>query len=271
MLVSYHEKLSRLSLTMEDNPSVQWEKVTCPEALSFVSGCRRNDDPVPGKNTPTPTKSAPIASGTVSLGGQCGGRNYRGPTVCVKGTVCTFVDENTYYCLPDPANTRTTPIATSATAQPTIALPWDQCGGKCFEFPSSMCLHSYKVGRGWTGPTRCKDSECVRYDDYWSQCQPASNIPPSSTNRPAQPTWTFTRPPIVFPGPSTSTSVRKPTPTGFGQLYDQCGGKTWEGVTRCAPGLICAFQNDYFSICQKPAHKKSEKVSVQKNNEKKKL
>lgn len=76
-----------------DNPTVNWEKVTCPEALSYVSNCRRNDDPVPGKNTPTPTtsKPLPIASGTVPQGGQCGGRRYTGPTVCVSGTVCTFV------------------------------------------------------------------------------------------------------------------------------------------------------------------------------------
>jgi hypothetical protein len=83
-----------------DNPEVKWEKVTCPEQLSYISGCRRNDDPVPGQNTPTPTPttSAPISSGTVQPGGQCGGKTYRGPTRCVGGTVCTFVDENSYFC-----------------------------------------------------------------------------------------------------------------------------------------------------------------------------
>lgn len=62
-----------------DNPNVSWEKVTCPEALSYVSGCRRNDDPVGGvkPSTPSPTTSAPISSGTVQPGGQCGGRNYK--------------------------------------------------------------------------------------------------------------------------------------------------------------------------------------------------
>ncbi|KAF2250686.1 carbohydrate-binding module family 1 protein, partial [Trematosphaeria pertusa] len=135
-----------------DNPSVMWEKVTCPEALTYVSNCRRNDDPVPGKSTPTPstTSSAPISSGTVALGGQCGGKTYRGPTVCVPGTVCTFVDENSYYCLPDPAGTRTpTPTTTTPSAQPTIAEPWDQCGG-----------------RGYTGPTRCRNSQCVSVDEW---------------------------------------------------------------------------------------------------------
>lgn len=76
-----------------DNPSVNWEKVTCPEQLSYVSSCRRADDPVPGEEKPTPTTSAPLASGTVSQGGQCGGKRYVGPTVCTPGTVCTFVDD----------------------------------------------------------------------------------------------------------------------------------------------------------------------------------
>lgn len=132
-----------LRITVVDNPTVNWEKVACPEALSFVSNCRRNDDPVPGKNTPTPstTKSAPIASGTVVQGGQCGGRRYSGPTVCVSGTVCTFVSEDAYYCLPDPAATRTTPTITTPTPVPTIAQPWDQCGGTVFH--SSLLFLSF--------------------------------------------------------------------------------------------------------------------------------
>lgn len=80
-----------------DNPSVSWEKVSCPEQLSYMSNCRRVDDPVAGKPTPTPTPtaSAPISSGTVQPGGQCGGKTYRGPTRCVGGTVrmskCTHI------------------------------------------------------------------------------------------------------------------------------------------------------------------------------------
>lgn len=158
-----------------DNPTVTWEKVSCPEALSIGSSCRRNDDPVPGKNTPTPTTSAPISSGTVVQGGQCGGRRYTGPTVCVKGTVCTFVSDDAYYCLPDSASTRTTPTTTSHTPVPTIAGPWDQCGG-----------------RTYTGPTRCRDSRCVYHDEWWSQCLPndvafSTNPPRASTTQQQNP------------------------------------------------------------------------------------
>lgn len=107
MLVSNFYGIICVSLTFSDNPNVQWEKVTCPEALSFVSGCRRDDDPVPGEPTPTPTRTTsilPIASSTVPQGGQCGGRRYSGPTVCVSGTVCTFVGvkgNREWYC-PEP-------------------------------------------------------------------------------------------------------------------------------------------------------------------------
>jgi hypothetical protein len=134
-----------------DNPGVSWEKTTCPEALSYVSSCRRNDDPLPGKVTPTPsvTSSAPISSGTVQPGGQCGGKTYKGPTRCMGGTVCTFVDENSYYCLADPAATRTVPTTTTTapSAVPTVGQPWDQCGGQ-----------------SWTGPTTCNNSQCVKVD-----------------------------------------------------------------------------------------------------------
>ncbi|CAA9960480.1 glycoside hydrolase family 45 protein [Pyrenophora teres f. maculata] len=150
-----------------DNPSITWEKTKCPDSLSSVSGCRRNDDPLPGKNTPTPTPttSAPLSSGTVQPGGQCGGKSYKGPTRCVGGTVCTYVDENSYYCLADPASTRTTPTTTTtaASAAPTIGLPYDQCGGN-----------------GWTGPTKCKDSVCVRVDECKYSC--SVRVLPMSTS-----------------------------------------------------------------------------------------
>lgn len=216
-----------------DNPTVTWEKTSCPEALSIGSNCRRNDDPVPGKNTPTPTRSAPISSGTVVQGGQCGGRRYTGPTVCVGGTVCTFVSEDNYYCLPDPASTRTTPTTTTHTPLPTVAQPWDQCGG-----------------RTYTGPTRCQNSRCVYYDEWWSQCHPfdvtVTNAPrPTTTQRQSQgppprstwPGWSFSR-----PGTPAQTSRAPSNPGGqptLGQLYDQCGGRGFGGNVQCTQGLYC--------------------------------
>ncbi|KAF2789279.1 carbohydrate-binding module family 1 protein [Melanomma pulvis-pyrius CBS 109.77] len=250
-----------------DNPTVTWEKVTCPEALSYVSGCRRNDDPLSGNPpTPTSTKSAPIASGTVSPGGQCGGRRYNGPTICTPGNVCTYVSDEAYYCLPDPANTRTTPTITKPTntPMPTVGLVWDQCGGK-----------------GWTGPTRCKDSQCVYYDEYWSQCQPYSGIappPPAATPTPPafpgwpgrpRPSWppavSSAKPPVQ-PTPTRAssrapTTVTPPKPSGtIAQLYEQCGGLNHPGPFRCAQGLSCVYVDDYYSQCQKPGKKRGAEV-----------
>jgi hypothetical protein len=113
---------------------------------------------------------------------------------------------------------------------------------------------SLSVGKGWTGPTECKDSVCVWKDEWWSQCQPvessSSTTSTVTTSRRPRPTRTFTRPPITFPG-TTTTNKPTPVPTGFAQLYDQCGGKTWTSTTRCAPGLVCVADNEYFSMCQK--------------------
>lgn len=181
----------------------------------------------------------------------------QGPTRCVSGTVCTYVDENSYFCLQDPASTRTTPsTTTTASAAPTIGLPYDRCGGS-----------------GWTGPTTCKDSVCIRIDECktpnsfgihflwhtltrvgYSQCQPAaapqksSTAPPQNTPKPSSTdvpgNWPSTRTRRTFPGSSnpaptqvqsstgrqTTTSKPPPpapAPTGPVQLYDQCGGLTW--------------------------------------------
>ncbi|KAF8649571.1 hypothetical protein AX16_005733 [Volvariella volvacea WC 439] len=41
--------------------------------------------------TPTPSSSAP--NGVVEKWGQCGGRNYAGPTQCVAGSTCTVINE----------------------------------------------------------------------------------------------------------------------------------------------------------------------------------
>jgi hypothetical protein len=243
---------------------VNWEKVTCPEQLSYVSGCRRGDDPVPGEVKPTPTTSAPVSSGTVVQGGQCGGKRYTGPTVCVGGTVCTFVDDEHYYCLPDPASTRTTPTSTTASPTSTTGVVWDQCGG-----------------RGWTGPTKCKDSQCVKIDEWYSQCQPiggsVTSKPPTQTPTPT-PTpsnpwsWSFTRPhrtwpggqpgrpsssPVVVPSQPGRTTVRPsstapptPVPT-VAQLWEQCGGQYWQGPKVCVQGLKCVVVDQFYSQCQK--------------------
>lgn len=94
-----------------DNPNVNWKKVTCPKALTDITGCIRNGEtptvgqvatsaatsaavttgsPTTSSKSSTSTSASPAASssassGTVAHWGQCGGINYSGPTqVCLR-------------------------------------------------------------------------------------------------------------------------------------------------------------------------------------------
>jgi hypothetical protein len=102
----------------------------------------------------------------------------------------------------------------------------------------------------------------------YSQCQPlTSNSPPPkntpkpSSNVPNQPT-TSTRTRRTWtgrPNPQPTTTTRQGTSTrpagpapSVVQLYDQCGGQTYTGPTRCVEGLTCVKVDDFYSQCQKP-------------------
>lgn len=102
--------------------------------------------------------------------------------------------------------------------------------------------------------------------DY-SQCQPpiiSGNNPPrstptsSATKAPSSsaPVFPSSRTRRTFPGfnnptrAATSTKPAAPVPT-VAQLYDQCGGQTFTGATRCVEGLKCVKVDDFYSQCQK--------------------
>ncbi|KAI5367782.1 Putative Cellulose-binding domain, fungal, glycoside hydrolase, family 45 [Septoria linicola] len=106
-----------------DNPTVSWERVSCPAELVAKTSCRRNDDskyPAPptsggGVTTPPSTgggntggstggntggntgggNSGTGSGSTAARYGQCGGMGYTGPTRCVTGTTCR--KQNDYY------------------------------------------------------------------------------------------------------------------------------------------------------------------------------
>jgi hypothetical protein len=100
-----------------DNPSVTFEQVECPAALTAKSGCVRandalNESPTGAAVVPTFTAAASSAgtgTATSSAGGgsasavpgygQCGGIGYTGSTVCVAGTTCTVSSESYSQCL----------------------------------------------------------------------------------------------------------------------------------------------------------------------------
>lgn len=104
-----------------DNPSVTFQQVECPAALTAKSGCVRADDSIPetptgasvvptytgtgsGVSTASSSVSAPTSTavstgssggGTVPKYGQCGGEGWTGGTVCVSGSTCTY--SNAWY------------------------------------------------------------------------------------------------------------------------------------------------------------------------------
>ncbi|KAG9221383.1 hypothetical protein CCMSSC00406_0009832 [Pleurotus cornucopiae] len=88
-------------------------------------------------------------------------------------------------------------LAPVALAQQTV---WGQCGGI-----------------GWTGPTTCvSGNECIKQNDWYSQCLPSTATPSSSSS-------------TVVSSSSTTSSSSVPQPTGanywfsFGDSYTQTG------------------------------------------------
>merc|ERR1712056_144394 len=48
---------------------------------------------------------------------------------------------------------------------------------------------------------------------------------------------------------STGTTTTSGASAGFAQVYEQCGGKEWQGPTRCADGSTCTEYNEWYSQC----------------------
>jgi hypothetical protein len=113
-----------------DNPTVTFEQVECPAALTAKSGCVRANDSIdesptgpaveatytsgaaassstriPGKTTTvggsggttttSTSGSGSTSTGTVAKYGQCGGIGHTGPTTCAAGSTCTY--SNAWY------------------------------------------------------------------------------------------------------------------------------------------------------------------------------
>lgn len=85
--------------------------------------------------------------------------------------------------------------------------------------------------------------------------QPSSATNPNNPNPPTQP------PPNPNPDPTTLQTSRtnppnsnpSPPPASDGRdasyIYQQCGGANWGGPQRCHEGLVCTYQNAYYSQC----------------------
>ena len=93
----------------------------------------------------------------------------------------------------------------------------------------------------WTGSG---DHELAKTESNESTTTPTpspTGVKPAVPTQ-AQPTTTTSKvtPSNTTPQPSTASVVQK---------YYQCGGKNWKGPCKCAPGLVCIFQNLFYSQC----------------------
>jgi len=110
-----------------DNPTVNWSKVACPNAIVAKSGCVRTGDvpvgpssvatftsgtataTVPVASTlSTKVSTAPVTTATASSGNcatgvaqfaQCGGQGYTGSTTCACGFTCQVLNPFFFQCL----------------------------------------------------------------------------------------------------------------------------------------------------------------------------
>lgn len=54
-----------------------------------------------------------------------------------------------------------------------------------------------------------------------------------------------TPPAMPKPKPTASPTPQRPTQ----ELYGQCAGKEWTGITQCGSEARCVYQNDWYSQC----------------------
>ncbi|KAK6522431.1 hypothetical protein TWF281_002992 [Arthrobotrys megalospora] len=193
-----------------------WE---CVRQDDYYSQCKLAATSVPQSTSRSSTSSASVNTAVVGAYSQCGGIGYSGGTRCEYGWECVRQDD--YYSQCKPAAT-SVPLSTSRSSTSSLSVNtavvagYAQCGGI-----------------GYTGGTKCDYGwECVRQDDYYSQCKPAATSVPLSTSRSS----------------TSSVSVN----TAVVGAYSQCGGIGYTGGTRCEYGWECVRQDDYYSQC-KPA------------------
>lgn len=153
--------------------------------------------PPPPTRPPKPITTSSTTSHTSTsttknlspLWGTCGGGAWYGPTECAAG-VCVYYNEWESQCLPEsmaslytftrPTTTKsvstlstTSPVRSTYTATTTAGqVLWGTCGGGA-----------------WYGPTTCAEGVCVYYNEWESQCLPASMAssytqkPPTTTSK----------------------------------------------------------------------------------------
>lgn len=156
------------------------------------------------------------------LYGQCGGLGYKGPNKCAPGSICFMQHEYYSQCLTScPSGWQCSTTAMTTTTTTTTQMP---------TVPINVPMYGQCGGIGYVGLTQCATGlTCFVQHEYYSQCLESC---PSG--------WKC----------FTNTLLTTPAPfQNFVQLYSQCGGMSYTGPTRCANGLNCFKQNEYYSQC----------------------
>lgn len=171
----------------------------------------------------TTVKSA-LPTDEAAMWGQCGGKNWKGPTKCVKGATCYSQNPFYYQCTTFKSTSTTSKAPPAITSHPaptgTVGM-WGQCGGE-----------------NWKGPTKCVEgATCYSQNPYYYQCTTFAGVssPPfhnSSTN-----------------SVETTLHGTKTAHTSLVGMYSQCGGKNWNGPTKCVEDATCVSQNPFYHQC----------------------
>ncbi|KAJ3128084.1 hypothetical protein HK098_005138 [Nowakowskiella sp. JEL0407] len=246
-----------------------------------------NDDAsvciVPGTTPSPPVRSPSMRTRTipspqitsVPVGGQCGGLNYNGPTICADYGKCTRVDESKSICIEHYGNLIQEGGSCFGegcdgliTCNPKKGLTCKKVSDKlstCQVYPAVRIGEQCK---GYTGLTKCEDgipSQCIYEDESISTCRRdyGSFVKLGDTcnvfsfcvegakceKQPDQkylcvPIATVTSSIASTTVSTVSTNTSKPVMVGY-----QCGGNIYVGSTICETGSECVYMDETFSIC----------------------
>ncbi|KAL3664246.1 hypothetical protein V7S43_010575 [Phytophthora oleae] len=160
--------------------------------------------------------------------GQCGGIGYEGNSVCAQGYVCVLNDPWYAQCLPKGSQTSIQTkkhhhrakkhtedidlLVEDLSNDDTVIIPaWEQCGGLGVDFDFSR--DDSLEDDNETPKKTCEEGySCEVINKWYYQCQPLRN----------------------------ATGIR---------LWEQCGGKDYEGPTECTAGSVCKIFNPWYSQC----------------------
>ncbi|KAJ3127692.1 hypothetical protein HK098_005928 [Nowakowskiella sp. JEL0407] len=246
------------------NKGVCSDGLTCKlDAATLEYKCSANT--ITTTTTVSPVVTSPV---DVPIGNQCGGNAYNGPTKCIAGAGCAYMDPTFSICLPAEY---LKPIGT-------------QCGGASYQ-----------------GSTACEEgAECLKQDETFSICLPRTSPTPTSPTPTSPPTLSpCQNRPLMSASPATlqsgavcrgpcgdlgvciwgtycrkdgsteiykcipyltTTTTTKTTTTTTSTAvptcsaeWGQCGGIGYTGPKCCISGTSCQRSNDYFSQCIKAA------------------